>query len=149
MGKGFPGILLISVLVTLVITNFASGGIEYRPGGKQHMKSGNVSGYGSRNMRNLSEDVVRKMNGERDAFFRSTEKVRQYIFMKERELNNELSKTRSDVKKALMLQKEISELESIFDQKRIEYMINIKKINPDLAIRFGSGGASIENSCRE
>jgi len=111
------------------------------------MRSGNDSGHGSRNMRNLSEDVVMKMNEERDAFFRSTEKLRQDIYVKELELNSELSKIESDVKKALKLQKEISDLESKFDQKRIEYMINMKKINPDLGIQFGSGGTCIGSSC--
>lgn len=149
MGKRFPGILMIAVLVTLVITAFASGGMEYRPGGKQYMRSGNDSGRGSRNMRNHSDDELNKMNGERDAFFKSTEKLRQDIYVKELELNSELAKNESDVKKALKLQKEISDLESIFDQKRIEYMINMKKINPDLAIQFGSGGTCIGSSCWE
>jgi len=89
------------------------------------------------------------MNEERDAFFKSTEKLRQDIYVKELELNSELSKNESDMKKALKLQKEISDLESIFDQKRIEFMINMKKINPDFAIQFGSGGTCIGGSCWE
>ncbi len=149
MGKRFPGILMIAVLATLVIIASASGGMEYRPGGKQYLKNRSDSGFSSRNMRNFNESSVSKMNEERDAFFRSTEKLRQEIYMKELELNSELSKKESDPEKALKLQKVISDLESKFDQKRIEYMINIKKINPDLAIQFGSGGTCIENSCWE
>jgi len=149
MGKGFPGILMIAVLITLVITVFASGGMEYRPGGKQYMKNRSDLRQGSRNMRNLSEDDVRKMNEKRDAFFKSTEKLRLDIYMKELELNNELAKNESDVKKALRLQKEISDFESKFDQKRIEYMINMKKINPDLGIKFGRDGACTGSACWE
>jgi uncharacterized protein Yka (UPF0111/DUF47 family) len=100
-------------------------------------------------MRNLSQDVVRKMNKERDSFFKSTEKLRLDIYIKERELNNELAKTESDVKKVLKLQKEISDFESKFDQKRIEYMINMKKINPDLGIQFGRDGACTGGACWE
>ena len=149
MGKRFPGILMIIVLVTLGITAFASGGMEYRPGGKQYMENRSDLRQGSRNMRNLSEDDVRKMNEERDAFFKSTEKLRLDIYMKELELNNELAKKESDTKKALSLQKEISDFESKFNQIRIEYMINIKKINPDLGIQFGRDGACTGSACWE
>jgi len=149
MGKEFLGILMIAVLITLGITALAGGEMEYRPGGKQYMKNRSDLRQGSRNMRNLSKGDIRKMEEERDAFFMSTEKLRLDIYMKELELNNELAKTGSDVKKALKLQKEISDLESNFDQIRIEYMINMKKINPDLAIQFGSGGTCIGGSCWE
>jgi len=101
--------------------------MEYRPGGKQYMKNGSDSGLGSRNMRYHSDDELNKMYGERDAFFKSTEKLRLDIYMKELELNSELAKNDSDLKKALKIRKEISDLESIFNQKRIEYMINMKK----------------------
>ena len=149
MGKGFLGILMITVLITLGITAFAGGEMEYRPSGKQYMKNRSDLSQGSRNMRNLSEDDVRKMNEERDAFFKSTEKLRLDIYMKELELNNELAKKESDTKKALSLQKEISDFESKFNQKRIEYMINIKKINPDLGIQFGRDGACTGGACWE
>ncbi|MDP3284430.1 MAG: hypothetical protein Q8M56_08385, partial [Desulfobacterales bacterium] len=62
MGKRFPGILMIAVLVTLGIIAFASEGMEYRPGGKQYMKNRSDSGHGSWNMRNLNEGSVSKMN---------------------------------------------------------------------------------------
>ena len=100
-------------------------------------------------MRNLSKENLRKMNEERDAFFKSTEKLRLDIYLKEIELNNELGKKESDTEKALRLQKEISDFESKYNQKRIEYRINIKKINPDLGIQFGRDDACAGGACWE
>lgn len=149
MGKRFPGFLMIAVLITLGITAFASGGAEYRPVGKQYMKNKSDLRQDLSNTRNLSKDDLRKINEERVAFFKSTEKLRLDIYMKELELNNELAKKESDTEKALKLQKEISDYELKFNQRRIEYMINIKKINPDPGIQFGRDGACTGGACRE
>lgn len=149
MKKKFPGTLIITVLVTLGITALAVEGMEYRPGGKQYMKNKSDLRQDLSNTRNLSKDDVRKMNEERVAFSKSTEKIRLDIYLKEIELNNELAKNQSDTEKALKLQKEISDFESKFNQKRIEYMINIKKINPDLGIQFGRDRACAGGACWE
>lgn len=149
MRQRFPGILIIATLVALDITEFAGGGTEYSPDGKQSIKDRSGSNQVTRKVRNFNIDAVRKMNEERDVFFKSTEKLRLDIYLKELELNNELAKKESDSEKALRLQKEISDFESIYNQKRIEYMINIKKINPDLGIQSGRGGACAVDACRE
>jgi uncharacterized protein YxeA len=146
MRKRFSGILMIAMLITLGITAFASGGAEYIPGGKQYKKNRSDSNQGSQKIRSLSEDDVRKMNEVRDAFFKSTEKLRLDIYLKEIELNNELAKKEIDTEKALNLRKEISDFESKYNQKRIEYMINIKKINTDLEIQFGIDGVCTGNA---
>lgn len=149
MKKKFPGTLIFVALVTLGITALAVGGMEYRPDGKRYIKNRSDLNQGLRKMRNLSENEIKKMDAERDAFFKSTEKLRLDIYMKEVELNNELAKKESDIEKALELQKEISDFESKYNQKRIEYMINIKKINPDLGIQFGRDGACAGSACWE
>ena len=143
MRKRFPGILIIATLVALGINAFAGGRTEYSPDGKQSIKQRSGSNQVTHKLRNFNIDDVRKMNEERDAFFKSTEKLRLDIYLKELELNNELAKKESDSEKALRLQKEISDFESQYNQKRIEYLINIKKINPDLGIQFGRDGACV------
>jgi Spy/CpxP family protein refolding chaperone len=149
MKKGFPLILLFTAIVALSFTAFAGGETGYGSGRGKTVKNRSDFGHGARYMENLSRNDIKKMNEERDAFFLSTEKLRQDIYAKELELNAELGKKESDAEKALKLQKEISDLESKFDQMRINYMINMKKINPDLAIRFGRGELCIGGSCWE
>lgn len=146
MRKRFQGILMIAVFIAFGVTAFAGERTEYRSGEK-YIINRSDSIQDSRKMRNLSKENLRKMNEERDAFFKSTEKLRLDIYLKEIELNNELAKEESDTEKALRLQKEISDFESKYNQKRIEYMINIKKINPDLGIQFGRDGACTGGAC--
>jgi zinc resistance-associated protein len=149
MKKGFPLILLLIAIIVFSVTAFAGGETGYGSGRGKTVKNRSDFGHGARYMENLSRSDIKKMNEERDAFFLSTEKLRQDIYTKELELNAELAKRESDAEKALKLQKEISDLESKFDLKRIEYMINMKKINPDLATRFGKGEICMGGSCWE
>ena len=140
MKKGFLVILVIAAVVALSVTAYAGRGMGYGPGGGQCQ--GNKGGYGPGSghmMGNLTEDEAKKINDERDIFFKSTEDLRQDIYAKEMELNSELAKKNIDAEKASKLQKEISELESKFDQKRLDHMIKMKKLNPNLARGFGGG----------
>jgi zinc resistance-associated protein len=91
-------------------------------------------GYGYM-MGNLSEKEIQQMDAQREAFFKSTEDLRQKIYQKRLALESEFAKKNPDVKNAENLQKEISDLKAKIDQKRIEYLLNIKKINPN----FGTG----------
>ena len=55
-------------------------------------------------------------------------------------MRSELFKENPDVSKAGALQKEISELESDLDQKRISHMIKIRKLNPNAGRGYMMGG---------
>ena len=142
MKKGFLVILAIAAVVALSVTAYAGWGMMgYVPGGGQCQGirgGGYVPGSGNM-MGNISDDEAKKINDERDTFFKSTEDLRQDIYAKEMELNSELAKKNIDTEKASKLQKEISELESKFDQKRLDHMIKMKKLNPNLARGFGGG----------
>ena len=141
MKKGFLVILAIAAVVALSVTAYAGRGMGYGPGGGQCQ--GNKGGYGPGSghmMGNLTEDEAKKLNDARDEFFKSTEDLRQDIYAKEMELNSELAKKNIDTEKASKLQKEISELESKFDQKRLDHMIKMKKLSPNQARGFGMGG---------
>lgn len=95
------------------------------------------SGYMEKdNLADLSEDDIKKLDQERTAFFNATEELRGEIYKREIKLRNELEKERPDAQKAAYLQKEISELKSDFDQKRINHLVRIKQINPGISKEF-------------
>lgn len=96
-------------------------------------------GYGYRN--NLSEEDYKKLDDQMRVFHTETEKLRREIYVKELALQNELVKESPDAEKAAKLQKQLSELESEFNQKRVTYMIAQRKNNPDINRGFmGRGG---------
>jgi Spy/CpxP family protein refolding chaperone len=141
MKKGLLAVVAILAVVALSVSAYAGRGMMgYGPGDGQCMRGMGGQGRGPGYMMgNLTEDEAKKINEERDVFFKSTEDLRQDIYAKEMELNSELAKKNIDTDKALKLQKEISELESKFNQKRLEHMIKMKKLNPHMARGFGMG----------
>lgn len=70
----------------------------------------------------------------------SAETIRQDLYSKQRALQSELSKSDPDFGNAIVLQKEISDLEAQLDQKWIDHMIIMRKNNhPEI----GQGCAAI------
>ena len=80
---------------------------------------------------NVSHETVNKLNAEQEAFIKSTKDLRHTIYEKELYLKAELAKKDSDIAIALSLQKNISEAREKFDQKMIEHLFRMKKINSD------------------
>ena len=96
----------------------------------------------------LSDDQIERLEKERESFYKATEDLRQDVYAKELELKSELSKKNPDIQKAAKLQKEISGLEAKIDQKRIDHLIKMKKINPNAGRMFmGRGGMGYGPSC--
>ena len=87
--------------------------------------------YGYR-MDGLSDDQIHKLGKEQELFFKATEDLRQDIYAKELELRSEFDKKNPDTMKATKLQKEISDLEAKIDQERINHIIRMRKINPNV-----------------
>ncbi len=97
-------------------------------------------GYGGPGYQgNLSDEQIEKFNAERQAFFNDTGDLRQSVYQKQLELRSELAKKEPDAKRALSIQKEISELESQLSQKRIEHRIKMQKENPEFFSGRGYG----------
>ena len=88
----------------------------------------------------LKDEDIKALDEERIAFLKATDSVRQNLYSKELELRSELYKENPDVSKAGAMQKEISELESELDQKRLDHMIKIRKLNPNAGRGFMMGG---------
>jgi hypothetical protein len=103
-----------------------------RYGFREMGMSGGSSKYPGYN-RNLSDATIKKLNAEQEAFIKATEDLRQTIYEKELYLKAELVKKAPDITTALSIQKSISEAKGKFEQKMIEHIIRMKKI--DLAAK--------------
>ena len=115
--------LIVATLILLLgIADTATAG---RGMGYGHR--GGYSGYTG----DLSEDDIKTLNKERQAFFEATRDLRQDVYRKELELQTELAQKNPDAKKAATLQEDISKLGSEFDQKRLDHMMNMRKIVPE------------------
>jgi hypothetical protein len=77
----------------------------------------------------LSDDTIKKLNAEQEAFIKATENFRQTIYEKELYLKAELAKKDPDTATALTFQRNISEARGKFDQQMIQHLIRMKKIN--------------------
>ncbi|OQX21946.1 MAG: hypothetical protein BWK80_31735 [Desulfobacteraceae bacterium IS3] len=89
---------------------------------------------------NLSDEQIQKADQARKAFFAETQELRQNIYQKGLELETAIAKKEPDVENIKKLQKDLSDLESQFDEKRIEHILLMKKISPSLGAGCGSRG---------
>jgi len=142
------GILLVILTVVTVLGfgayAFADWGSGYGSRGWGHMGRGGHHmgwggpgyGYGS----DINEEEYKKLDEERRNFFEATENLRQDIYQKELALEQELAKENPDAKKAAQLHKELSELETRFEQKQIDHHLAVRKINPRMGRGYMGGG---------
>jgi Spy/CpxP family protein refolding chaperone len=143
-GKIFMVLAIVAVLA-IAATSFAGWGkghwgYGYRMGSGYGMHRGWGQGpmsYGGQGYASdLSDEDIARLDRERQAFFDATSGLREQLYQKELELRSELAKAEPDANKAAGLQKEISNLESELDQKRLDHRIKMRKEFP----RFGAGG---------
>ncbi len=99
-----------------------------RYGFREMGMSGGSSKYPGYN-RSLSDATIKKLNAEQEAFIKATEDLRQTIYEKELYLKAELVKKAPDTATALGFQKNISEAKVKFEQKMIEHIIRMKRID--------------------
>jgi len=137
-------VLAIVAVLGIAVTSFAGWsrghggyGDHMGPGYGMHRGWGDgPRGYQS----NLSDEDMARLDKERQVFFEATSDLREKLYQKELELRSELAKPEPDAKKAAGLQKEISNLESQFDQKRLDQRIQMRKDFPRIGSRgFGHG----------
>jgi zinc resistance-associated protein len=151
MKKIFPSKTLI-ILTVVTVLGFGAyafadrgmgpgmmGGWGHHGAGWHHGSS-NSSGYGPM-AGNLSDDELVQMSKEHSEFFTATENLRQDLYAKQLELRSELANENPDSKRASSLQNDISKLQTRLDQKRIDHMVEMRKINPNADRGFmGRGG---------
>jgi hypothetical protein len=132
-------VMVVAIAAILGIGTYAFadwGGRGHHRG--YHMGWGG-SGYGYKS--DLSEEDYKKLDDQMQTFYKETESIRQKIYEKELALRSELAKENPDAKKASDLQKELSEFESDFNQKKIGHKLALRKANPNFNRGFmGRGG---------
>lgn len=144
--KKLLAVLTVFTVMGFGVYGFADQKMDY---GRHHDRDQNgpgwhhggsgCPGYGYM-MGDLSDEDIQKMDEQRKAFFKSTGDLRQKIYQKRLALESEFAKENPDPKNATNLQKEISDLKAQIDQKRIEHMIEMRKINPNMGRGWmGSG----------
>jgi len=77
---------------------------------------------------NLTDDQAKKITSLHQAFLKDTSELNTKTDQKQLELNNLLLETNPDPQKIATLQKEISGLQSQFNEKRINYQLDARKI---------------------
>jgi hypothetical protein len=88
---------------------------------------------------NLTDDQIKQMESERNAFQTTTKDIREQLNEKRMALNTELAKQAPDAATATSLQKGISDLQAQFDQKRLTHILKMKKIDPNFVEGPGMG----------
>lgn len=106
---------------------------------------GERRGYG-----NLSDETRSKIDAARDKFYEETRTLRRDIDDKAYELNKEMDKDNPDTAKVGELQKQLSKLQTQFDQKSVQYRLEMRKLLPDDYQRpprgyYGRGGYCWQN----
>jgi Spy/CpxP family protein refolding chaperone len=95
--------------------------------------------YGPNPYGNLSPDDAAKLQQSQDKFFDQTRDLRNSIRDKQLALNDELQKPNSDKAKVTDLQKQLSQLESQFDQKALDHQLELRKEFPQGNFAYGRG----------
>jgi len=136
---------LISLAAVAVIALGANAFADQGMGGQDNQR-----GWGNQNRRggcaygqvnaDLTPEQREQMERERQAFFDATKNERQDLYAKRLELKAEMAKSQPDLSKASALQQTVSELQGSLDQKRLNHIMNMRKIDPDAGTRFMMGG---------
>ena len=122
-------------VIGIAINAFAHGGWGHHGPGWHHRGD-----YGPGYDDQMSKEQYQQFEQKREAFFKDTQYLRANLYEKEGELQNELAKDEPDAAKASGLQKEISEIQAQLDQKRIDHMVEMRKLAPNTGRGFGRGG---------
>ena len=86
---------------------------------------------------NLTQEQRSALNQLDERFSNETATLRNEIWAKSDELNNLLNAPNPDAEKAKALQKELIDLRSRMAEKRLDFQLETRKIDPDT--RFGAG----------
>jgi zinc resistance-associated protein len=118
------------------------GGAMMGPGYGGHMMGnrGHMMGWwGDGENYGLNQDQVEQLEKARESFFEETRGLRDSIYEKSALIRREFSQRNPDRSRIIELQKELSQLESQFDQKRLDYQLEVRKIAPEIQSRYGRG----------
>jgi zinc resistance-associated protein len=100
---------------------------------------GHMGWQGDRDDAGLSQEQVEQLEKARESFFRANRGLRDEIYDKSAQIRGELSKQNPDQGQLSELQRQLSQLEGQFDQKQLDYQLEIRKIVPESNERFAGG----------
>ena len=130
----------LAVLTVVAIIGFGAYAFAGRGMGHGSGYSGMGGGRGMGNrdcpMANLSDADSQKFTEERQAFFSATQGLRDEIYQKRLALESEIAKAAPDTETVSKTQADLSVLKAQMDQKRIEHLLQMKKINPNAGRGF-------------
>ena len=142
------GIIVIVLTVGIAAVAFAHGwngsgygGYMMGPGmmGYGPGYGGHMMGYGPDGYGNLSPRDAAKLEQSQQEFLNDTSDLRNSIQEKQFALNQEIQQTNPDRDKITNLQKELSQLESRFEQKALEHQLDLRKNFPENTLSMGYG----------
>ena len=141
-----PMILVVCIIGTIAFASFAvadrQGGYGKRYGSDEAPCCAGSGNNTYNTIPDLSEEQIAAIQQERDAFLEKTREIRENLYAKKQELQNELSKAEPDQESAKILQNDISTLYAQISEYRVEYMIAVKKIVPEFTPPVLGSGAS-------
>lgn len=123
---------------------FAGWGMGYGHG-PRGMGHGPGSGwncpYGGPGMAaQLDSATAGKVNEARQAFFQETAEIREKIYQKTQALEYALASDNPNPEEAAAIQRELSDLQAQFDQKRLAHRMEMRKSFPELTAGYGCRG---------
>jgi Spy/CpxP family protein refolding chaperone len=124
-------LLAVSIAVPVSAQRFWKGSERRITGDREETR------IDRRMLGNLTDEQREKMSEAHKSFIDQTIDLRNDLRIRRTELINILSTAEPDAEKAKKIQKEISNIRGKLDQKRLELMLEIRKINPDA--RYGQG----------
>ncbi|WP_319522199.1 periplasmic heavy metal sensor [uncultured Desulfosarcina sp.] len=134
----------LAAVAVITMGGTAIAGKGYRQDGQrsgeygQQYRDGSCR-YADRNP-NLTPEQREQLDAERKAFFEGTHKDRQDLRAKRLALRSEIAKSELDINAAKGLQKEISRMQADLDMKRLDHIVNVRKIDPDAGRGFFGKG---------
>ncbi|MFO7714620.1 Spy/CpxP family protein refolding chaperone [Desulfosarcina sp.] len=145
------GMITLAAIAVMAVgaTAFAGKGMGsqndgrgYGGSGDQHRRGGCACGQMNAD---LTPEQREQIEAERQAFFNATKSERQDLYAKKLELRAEMAKRQPDLQKASAMQKAVSDLQGSLDQKRLNHIMAMRKINPDAGREFMRGGQGMSH----
>lgn len=130
---------IVALVAALAIPALAQG-----PGwGRGRMMQGYGPGYGQQGAYGgwdkLTDEQRDQVSKLQQKFYDDTAQLRSQIVAKRSELNILMSTSNPDVQKARALQKDLSDLQAKMAQERLNFQLEIGKIDPDARLGLGYG----------
>ena len=134
-GKIFIMVLFLAAVISLGAYAAGDSDEKIDKGIQQDSQGASccAGGYDSGGINsNLKEDDMRRLREERSLFLQKIEPLRQSYYEKAITLNDELSKKNPNAEITARIHGDISNLRAQLAKEQTEYLIKIKKINPNL-----------------